>query len=216
MTGDPAHWDAVYTNRGETEVSWYQREPAVSMRLMARWAPASGPIIDIGAGRAHLADALVASGRDEITVLDISAAALAGVRARLGAGDGRVQYVCADICDWAPDRRYGAWHDRAVFHFLTDPADQTRYAATAARAVAPGGVVILAAFAPDGPERCSGLPVARADAADLAGHFTDGFAPVARELELHRTPTGAEQPFVWVVLRRQGATDRTPPERDAD
>jgi hypothetical protein len=133
---------------------------------------------------------------------DVSEEALAALRRRLpDAPD--VRCVVADVTTWEPDRTWEAWHDRAVFHFLVDPADRSAYAATAARAVAPGGIAVLGTFAPDGPERCSGLPTARYDADALAAELGDRFQLERSEREEHVTPSGAVQPFTWVVLRRR-------------
>jgi SAM-dependent methyltransferase len=193
-----AHWDAVYAGKPTDEVSWYQREPAVSLRLLSECAPAPAEVLDVGAGASTLADRLVDGGWD-VTLLDVSAEALAVVRARLA---DRAAYVVADLLTWTPDRAYRAWHDRAVFHFLTDPADQERYVGLAAHTVTAGGVVVLGTFAEDGPESCSGLPTARWSAERLAARFAPAFAAVHAEREEHVTPWGAAQPFTWVVLRR--------------
>jgi hypothetical protein len=193
-----AHWDAVYAGKPADEVSWYQREPTVSLRLLASYAPAPASVLDVGAGASTLADRLVDGGWD-VTLLDVSAEALAVVRSRLA---DRAAYIVSDLLAWTPDRGYQAWHDRAVFHFLTDPADQERYVGLAAEAVPSGGVVVLGTFAEDGPESCSGLPTARWSTERLAARFAPAFAPAYAEREEHLTPWGAAQPFTWVVLRR--------------
>ena len=135
-------------------------------------------------------------------VLDISEEALAAVRRRTAARSPAPSFVVADLLSWTPARHWDAWHDRAVFHFLTDPDDRASYVATATRAVAPGGIAVVATFAPDGPEQCSGLPTVRYDAEQLAAAFGVGFDLERTEREVHRTPSGGEQPFTWVVLRR--------------
>ena len=190
------HWDDVYAAKPPEDVSWFQREPEVSLRLLSDLPV--GSLVDVGAGASVLADRLVARGWD-VTLVDVSATALALTRGRVGEA---ASYVVSDVLTWRPARRYDAWHDRAVFHFLTDPADQRRYAETAAAAVVPGGALLLAAFAPDGPEQCSGLPTTRWSAEDLVRAFGDGWALEHTEREEHTTPWGAVQPFTWVVLRR--------------
>jgi hypothetical protein len=124
------------------------------------------------------------------------------VRERLAAGAESVSFVVADLLDWQPDRQWNAWHDRAVFHFLTHPNDRANYAETAARAVASGGIAVIGSFALDGPESCSGLPTVRYDAAGLASEFAPTFRLEHSASELHRTPSGGVQPYSWVVLRR--------------
>ncbi|HEV2427105.1 MAG TPA: methyltransferase domain-containing protein, partial [Acidimicrobiales bacterium] len=150
-------------------------------------------------GESRLADRLTAVGFTDVTVLDLSATAVDAVRARLGA---RASYVVADVREWEPARPYDLWHDRAMFHFLNDPADRDAYARAARAAVRPGGWLVLGVFAPDGPESCSGLAVARHDAGELAARFADGFAPRATEREGHVTPGGATQWFTWLTMQR--------------
>jgi SAM-dependent methyltransferase len=197
-----AHWDAVHGGDPPATRSWYEDAPSTSLRLLRAVTTPDGSVVDVGAGTSHLVDALLADGYGDLTCLDVSAAALAVSRRRLGPDAGRVAWVVADILAWRPGRTWDAWHDRAVFHFLTAPGDRERYAALAARAVRPGGALVLGCFAPDGPDRCSGLPVARHDAAGLAAAFAPAFAPERAERVVHRTPAGREQPFTWAVLRR--------------
>ena len=192
------HWDGVYGSKDTREVSWFQPSAAVSARLVRRQP---GSVVDVGAGASVLVDELLAAGRSDLTLLDVSGAALAETRRRLGPRADEVAFVVGDVLDWDPGRTFDCWHDRAVFHFLTDPARQQRYVATAARAVRPGGVVVLGTFGPDGPTSCSGLPTARWAAEDLAGAFGDPFSLEHAETEAHYTPWGSEQQFTWVVLR---------------
>lgn len=197
--GRADHWDAVYADAGEEQRSWSQPVAEVSLRLVGDHV---GAVADIGAGSSRLVDGLLAVGRDDVTLVDLSAEALAQVRARLG-DDDRVRFVVTDLLAWRPDRTFDVWHDRAVLHFLTDPEDQAAYAALAASAVVPGGVLVLGVFGPDGPTSCSGLPTARHTAEDLASLFGEEFDLVHDEVEEHRTPWGASQQFVWAVLRRR-------------
>ena len=193
------HWEGVYRAKDAEQVSWFQRDPDVSLRLVL---PAAGSIVDVGAGASVLVDHLLANGRTDVTLLDVSGEALEVTRARLGQSADRVAFVVADVLDWEPDRTFDCWHDRAVFHFLTTPALQQSYVRTATRLVAPGGAVVLGAFAADGPTECSGLPTARHEPEDLARLFEEGFTLEHAEREAHRTPWDSQQNFSWVVLRR--------------
>jgi trans-aconitate methyltransferase len=197
------HWDDVYGTKAADQVSWYQARPTTSLRLLTEAVPRPASVIDIGAGASTLADELLAAGITDVTVLDVSAAALDAVRRRLAGPGPGLSFVLADVARWRPSRTWDAWHDRAVFHFLTDPADRAAYAGAAAEAVAPGGIAVVAAFAPDGPDSCSGLPVVRWDAEGLAAELGPAFALEHAEREVHRTPWGSDQPFTWTVLRRR-------------
>lgn len=193
------HWDDVYRAKPVDTVSWYQDRPAVSLRLVTSAATPSSAVVDVGAGASTLADELLAAGWTDLTVLDVSAAALALVRERL---DGAVQAVVTDLLAWAPERQYDVWHDRAVLHFLVDPEQQRRYVDVAAAAVRSGGALVVGVFAPDGPTQCSGLPTERYDAERLEQLLAPRFASVHSESEVHTTPAGAQQSFTWAVLRR--------------
>ncbi|HET9190398.1 MAG TPA: class I SAM-dependent methyltransferase [Rudaea sp.] len=196
------HWNRVYTTRAVDAVSWYQAQPKISLELIAAAdLPVDAPIIDIGGGASVLVDCLLAQGRSALSVLDVSAAALANSRARLGANATKVQWIEADVREFEPPQRYALWHDRAVFHFLTDPADRERYMAAMRRSLKPRAHVVVATFALDGPARCSGLDVARYDAATLHAQFGDDFEPLDSRRETHITPAGAEQRFTWIHLR---------------
>lgn len=198
-SGSREHWEDVYRTGRAEEVSWFQRDPLVSLRLVADVA---GSVVDVGAGASVLADRLLEAGRADVTLLDLSPHALDVVRARLGPDAARVRFVTADVLGWEPGRTFDCWHDRAVFHFLTAPGEQAAYVQTAARVVATGGAVVMGTFASDGPTRCSGLPTARYEPADLAGLFSEAFTLEHAEHETHRTPRQVEQRFTWVVLRR--------------
>ena len=193
------HWDAVFASRDLDKVSWFEETPTHSVELLRRQP---GSVVDIGAGASRLPDALLTDGRDDITVLDISHQAVAVTRERLGSAEGRVTYVVSDVLSWKPARTYDAWHDRAVLHFLTAPADQSAYVDLAARTLSPGGLLVLAPFGPDGPTSCSGLPTARHSADDLAALFAPAFTLTHAETRIHHTPDGSEQQFTWVTARR--------------
>lgn len=204
MTGELApHWDASYAN-GADRVSWAQSHATVSLELIAELGVAhDAPVIDVGGGASPLTGELLDRGFADLTVLDISALALQSARERLGERAAEVAWIEGDLRHWRPARRYGLWHDRAVLHFLTDPGDQAAYATLAADTVAPGGHAIIATFAPDGPERCSGLPVVRYAPEDLAALLGERFAVVADRREAHHTPGGAVQQFSWIAARRR-------------
>lgn len=198
----PQHWDRVYAGRAMESLSWYEDRPSTSIRLLSQAIAPSGAVVDVGAGASFLADVLLDAGWSDITVVDVSSTALALVRHRLADAGPRLWIVVADLLEWVPPRTYDAWHDRAVFHFLTDPEDRRRYVRSATGAVRPGGALVLGTFAADGPDRCSGLRTAGYDAAELAALFAPAFALEHAEREEHATPSGVVQPFTWVVLRR--------------
>lgn len=192
------HWEGVYSAKGPTEVSWYQATPATSLSLIrASGAVPATKIIDIGGGASTLADHLLAEGFKDITVLDLSAAAIQQSRQRLGPSASSIQWVVADITKWRSPEQYGIWHDRAVFHFLTNPADRDAYRSALAEALLPGASVILATFALDGPERCSGLPVCRYSPETLAAELGADFNLIESVTEKHHTPSGAIQSFIY-------------------
>lgn len=197
------HWRRVYETKGEREVSWFQEGPGPSLDLIeAAGIPAGGAIVDIGGGASRLVDALVAR-EYEATVLDLSAAALDMSRERLGSAGDRVRWLVADVTKWTPDRLYDLWHDRAAFHFLTEEADRAAYRARLMNALKPGGCAIIATFAPDGPERCSGLPVVRYDAEGLARFLGADFRLVRTLRSDHATPAGGRQKFQFSLFERR-------------
>ncbi|MHB0962614.1 MAG: class I SAM-dependent methyltransferase [Gemmatimonadaceae bacterium] len=199
------HWERVYTTKQPTEVSWYQPTPARSLGLMRE--AGAGPhtsIIDIGGGDSTLVDVVLAERLGEITVLDISSAALARARTRLGERSRDITWLEGDVTSVAlPPGAFDIWHDRAVFHFLTSADDCAQYATTAAAALKPGGTLIMATFATDGPMKCSGLDVMRYSAESLALALGDAFHLIRSFNDVHHTPSGAEQRFLYAVFRRQ-------------
>jgi ubiquinone/menaquinone biosynthesis C-methylase UbiE len=201
---DPkAHWESIYTTKAPNQVSWYQDHPALSLDFIRRTGIEPGEaIIDVGGGASTLVDDLLADGFQRLTVLDLSGAALRLARRRLGPAAAHVTWVEADITH-APlsEHAYAVWHDRAVFHFLIQPADRQRYVAQVRRAVRPGGHVIVATFAHNGPERCSGLTVARYDPAHLHAEFGQAFRLVNSAHETHQTPFSTEQKFIYCYCR---------------
>jgi SAM-dependent methyltransferase len=198
-----AHWEGVYTTKGEKEVSWFQETPTPSIDLFRLvGAEASSAIIDIGGGASRLVDHLLAQGFRKLTVLDLSQAALAAASARLGDERGQVKWIASDVTRWEPDETYDIWHDRAAFHFLTDKADQVAYVQRLRRALRPGGHAIIATFALDGPEKCSGLPVARHSAESLGAALGPDFVLVDNRRHEHETPWHSVQRFEFGVFRR--------------
>jgi len=200
-----AHWEAVYTTKASEEVSWFQAEPTVSLSLLREvGATPSSTILDVGGGDSRLVDAVLAEGLGRMTVLDLSGTALARARTRLGGRADDVTWIEADITQVElPADAFDVWHDRAVFHFLTEADDRARYAVTAARAVRAGGTLLLFTFAPDGPTRCSGLDTVRYAPEEIARELGDAFEFVRGFATIHHTPAGREQRFSTAVLRRR-------------
>lgn len=209
------HWDAVYQRPGHAEggpaaVSWYRPHLERSLHWIEQLAAgdAATRIIDVGTGESTLADDLLARGFHALTLLDLSATALVHLRARLAARFGeatcaRLQWLAGDVTQLPlPDAGFDVWHDRAVLHFLTDPAQRAAYVAQAMRCVRPGGGLVVATFATDGPQQCSQLDVMRYSASALSDLFAPGFETVACEREIHTTPSGAQQAFQYLVARR--------------
>jgi len=212
------HWQDIYAKSDETQVSWYRPHLDMSLRLIdGLKLSADSAFIDVGAGRSTLVDDLLARGFRDVTALDVSAAALAQSRRRMGLSGDIVRWMNYDVFDAKlPADRYDVWHDRAVFHFLVNEKEQAEYAEIAARCVRSGGHLLIATFAPDGPERCSNMTVRRYDAASLAARFAPDFEPVAEEREQHRTPMGSVQPFTYLLLRRVEREADAEPEFDPD
>jgi SAM-dependent methyltransferase len=198
-----AHWEKIYHEKKPTEVSWYQAEPARSLDwIRDTGAPRDARIIDIGGGASLLVDRLLDLGYRNVTVLDLSEAALSVARRRLGPLADQVRWINADITRCDADLSCDVWHDRAVFHFLTDSDDRKRYVDLLSRSVRAGGHVVLSSFAPDGPEKCSGLPVCRYDGPRIESELGPAFVLRREESELHRTPADKEQRFRYFLFQR--------------
>jgi SAM-dependent methyltransferase len=197
------HWQRVYEAKRPEEVSWYQPVPEPSLDALDRLG--IGPeasLIDVGGGASALAGELAERGWRDVTVLDIAASAIAAAKDEPGHDGGPVRWIEADILGWRPDRTYDIWHDRALFHFLTEPAQRAHYVRALTAATHAGSLAIIATFALDGPEQCSGLPVQRHDAETLRAALGEGFSPVEAWRQAHVTPWGATQSFQWCVFRR--------------
>ena len=199
-----AHWQKIYQTKATDSVSWYRPHLQVSLDLLElAGLQADSRLIDIGGGASTLVDGLLDRGLCKISVLDVSAEALSIARQRLGERERTVTWLTADLLQAAlPESSFDLWHDRAVLHFLTDRSDVARYAQQAAGAVCTTGHAVISGFAPDGPERCSGLPVVRRSAEDIAALLAPAFQLITKRTERHVTPTGAEQSFEYALLRR--------------
>ncbi|MCB1549865.1 MAG: class I SAM-dependent methyltransferase [Hyphomicrobiaceae bacterium] len=208
---DPkAHWEDVYASKSREDVSWFQRKAVVSMRLIrAAGATRVSNIIDIGGGASCLPRELLDAGFGRITVLDISRKALERARQALADRAGQVAWIDGDIRNASIQGPFDIWHDRAVLHFLTDPADREQYLRVLLGALSADGQAIIATFAPDGPQRCSGLPVMRYDAASIAATLGPHLEVVESVLEDHITPGGKLQRFAWFRLCRRKAGTET-------
>ena len=201
-----AHWETVYHTKRPDEVSWFQAEAELSLRLIKELVTdRSAPIIDAGGGASVLASQLSAAGYRDLTVLDLSAAAIAASQASIGSHAANIRWIEADVLDAElPPAHYYCWHDRAAFHFLTKSVERATYVAQARRALAPGGYLLVATFAEDGPTRCSGLDVVRYSPSALHAEFGVGFSFVGAHREEHQTPSGSLQAFTYCVCRRDG------------
>ena len=198
-----AHWQTLYQTNDERNVSWFQENPAISLDFIrATGVDVGASIIDIGGGASRLANVLIDEGFGSLTVLDLSEQALATSRERIGARAPQVSWIVADVTTWQPDARYDIWHDRAAFHFLTKPGERAAYAACVQKTVKPGGHVIIGTFALDGPERCSGLPVERHDAASLSLTLGASFNLRESRRQNHQTPGGNLQRFQFSWFQR--------------
>lgn len=201
MTG-AHHWDGVYAH-GADMLSWYQANPGPSLAIFdSAGVTVLDSCIDVGGGASSLIDALIGRGHLDVSVLDVSAQALQIAKRRLGADAARARWIHADICAWQPARTYRVWHDRAVLHFLTDDHSRQSYGHALGAATEPGSLAVIATFAPDGPQRCSGLPVCRYSAEELADLLGEAWQLVGADREQHRTPGGTLQPFTWAAFRR--------------
>lgn len=198
------HWQKVYTTKPVTEVSWFQEHAQLSLKLIQEASNSTSlSIIDVGGGASTLVDDLLEHGYQRVTVLDLSAAALATAKTRLGDKADGVHWVEANVLviDF-PKKAFDVWHDRAVFHFLTTKDERQAYVRQVLRAVKPGGIVIIATFAEDGPTQCSGLPVMRYSAKQLHSEFGPSFQLLGHQKESHYTPGGTEQRFVYCVFKK--------------
>lgn len=198
------HWNQVYTTKAEQDVSWFEALPALSLEMLeAAGVTRDTCVLDVGGGDSHLVDVLAARGLDCLAVLDVSSAALDRARRRLGDAARVPTWIAADVTgDWTLEPM-DVWHDRAVFHFLTAPDDRDAYKQHLRTTLKPGGTAIIATFAPDGPEKCSGLPVQRYSPEALADELGSEFELVEARPHVHTTPWGSTQSFQYSRLRRR-------------
>jgi SAM-dependent methyltransferase len=195
------YWDGRYADIGETRVSWFQEVPENSLLLIGKVSDSHASVVDVGGGASRLVDFLLERGYHDVTVVDLSQQALTAARARVGQAP--VHWVVSDVRDWQPDRTFDVWHDRATYHFLTDPQDQAHYWNLVHDSVPHGGHVVISTFAEDGPSTCSGLPVHRYSEEGLVAALGEGFEPLQTLREEHVTPAGEPQSFVWLLARRR-------------
>lgn len=197
------HWEHVYSDKKSTEVSWYQQHPERSLDLIkATGIDTTAHIIDIGGGASTLIDFLLDAGYQNLSVLDIAHSAIEQAKLRLGDSADNVEWIESDITSFSPDAVFDLWHDRAVFHFLSDEADRSSYVATLSKALEPGGHVIIATFGLDGPEKCSGLNVVRYSPETMSAVLGDSFQLVETSTEEHTTPRESSQSFVYCRFKR--------------
>jgi trans-aconitate methyltransferase len=198
-----ALWDAAYAQGDDTR-SWFEEHPGMSLQMLdCAGVSAADALIDVGGGASPLIGALLDRGFGDLTVLDISAAGMQHAQERLGWRANQVHWLTADVLSWHPQRYYRVWHDRAVFHFLTTNEHRKQYLRALDTATAAGAIAVFGCFAPDGPQRCSGLPVARYSPAQLARQIGTKWLLISQDREEHSTPAGTTQPFTWIALRRQ-------------
>lgn len=199
-----SHWDNVYSTKKSTEVSWYESNPEISLKLISDLNYGKhASVIDVGGGLSLLVDRLLDQGFLRITVLDISAEAISIAKMRLGVRANSVQWVVSNICDWRPKPdSVDVWHDRATFHFISYPKDRDAYVACMKQAIRKGGHAIIATFAEDGPTKCSGLPVVRYNSTRLKSVLGSEFSWVRHLNHTHITPSGVKQSFQFSVFKR--------------
>lgn len=197
------HWERVYTTKAPDQLSWFEPTPTTSLALFRESGIGPGDsIIDVGGGASHLAGELLRRGYRDVTVADISRAALERTRSDIGVGATEVSIVEADVRRHRFGREFDLWHDRAVLHFMVDRGDRDAYLRTLSESLRAGGFLILATFGPRGPEQCSGLPVTRYSAADMARLLAEDFTLLSSRLQAHGTPSGREQEFQYALFRR--------------
>jgi trans-aconitate methyltransferase len=198
------HWDQVYRAKGPQEVSWYQPRPDLSLALIATSGVSKdGGIVDVGGGASTLVDCLLSAGYRPVAVLDVSDVALAQARSRLGPRADEVEWFEADVTTFNPPHRFGLWHDRATFHFLTAADDRRRYVAALRRTLSPGGTVIMATSAMEGPKKCSGLDIARYSEESMGAELGAEFSLCEVRPQTHITPWHSEQQFVYFRFQWQ-------------
>ena len=202
MNQKKSHWENIYTQKSPEEVSWTQKKPVLSLRWIESLSlPKNAAIIDIGGGESRLVDYLLALGYSDLTVLDITEAALNRSKKRLGLKANLVNWIQADITTFKPQKKYIIWHDRAVFHFLTHEDEVKTYVDTVAASV--DQYLLMSTFSKEGPLKCSGLPITQYDAKSIAAHFTNDFKLLQQEHETHTTPFDTTQAFIYTLFKKE-------------
>jgi len=196
------HWDAVYTTKANDEVSWFEADPTISLDLIQQVSPPPKSVIDVGGGQSFVVDRLLDFGTNHLAVLDISSVAVSRTKERLGERASHVEWIEADVTSISDVGTFDLWHDRAVFHFLTEPKDREAYVELAVKSIPVGGHLIIGTFATDGPEKCSGLPVCRYDAVSMASTLGNRFMLVSGHNHVHATPSGKEKHLFYGVFQR--------------
>jgi len=201
-----AHWEEIYQKKSPSEVSWYQEQPKLSLEwIESLQLKKDAKILDVGGGASHLARSLLKAGYTKICVLDISAMALQHAKDELGHQASQIEWIVADLLDFKANRRCDLWHDRALFHFLTEPGDRQRYINSLHETLSPSGFAIIATFAIGGPEQCSGLPIVQYDARMLSRELGPQFKRLREKIEQHQTPWGTEQKFIYCLFQRESS-----------
>ena len=201
MNSKQSHWDNIYTHKSPQEVSWTQGKPLLSLSWIESLAlPKDAPIIDVGGGESHLVDYLIDMGYSDLTVLDISQAALKRSQERMGSKANLVQWIQADIATFQPKKKYTLWHDRAVFHFLTQKEDINTYTNMVSTAV--DQYLLMSTFSKEGPLKCSGLPITQYDIESISANFSIAFELLQQDQELHTTPFNNTQAFIYALFKK--------------
>lgn len=201
MNSKQTHWENIYTHKNPQEVSWTQKKPALSLSwIESLHLPKDAPIIDVGGGESHLVDYLIDMGYSDLTVLDISQAALNRSQKRLGSKANSVKWIQADITTFQPKKKYALWHDRAVFHFLTQKDDIATYTKMVSTAV--DQYLLMSTFSKEGPLKCSGLPITQYDAESISANFSAAFELTQQDREVHTTPFDTTQAFIYALFKK--------------
>lgn len=197
------HWDNIYLTKQDAEVSWFQQYPLTSLRLIKKYSPSKeATIIDVGAGNSRLTKLLMIKGYSNLTVLDISTSAIDRSKKAVGNTSNNLNWIASDILEFKSERTYDVWHDRAVFHFLTNKEDIMKYVRTVSDKLRKDGIFILATFSIDGPKKCSGLEVSQYDKNALLELFAPNFSLVRSFGKVHQTPMGTNQEFIYAVFKK--------------
>ncbi|HAT1926169.1 TPA: class I SAM-dependent methyltransferase [Legionella pneumophila] len=198
-----SHWQSIYTEKLPQDVSWFQQEPTISLKLIQRFCDKNAQIIDVGGGASVLVDHLLKLGYSNLAVLDISGKAIEHAKKRLHDQAIKVKWFEKDITEFIPPHTYDIWHDRAVFHFLTDIKSRQLYVNVLKKSIKPGAYSIIATFAKDGPTQCSGLDIVQYDESSIRDELGDGFVLLESQFEVHITPAGREQRFIYFAFQRK-------------